>query len=146
MKVNKKDKEEILALIRSGYNIQSVCKIMENKTNGTKYSQADIILVAKNAGIKNFGKKEYSEKLSVKESLPALVKDEKVVSKAKKSIIMLLICLAIIVAVIGYIWGLKPMLITLGVVILILIGFVLYCYTHLVKGNINLKSMVKKKS
>ena len=145
MRVSKQEQEEIIALVREGYTLNSICVIMKNKTNGKEISQGDIVLISKKAGIKTFGKKEFNTKNAIKENLPNIAKDIEMMSKVKKTLIIISLCLLVLIGIIGYLWGIRPMIITACVVLLLITVCILFCYFSFIKGNRALKTAVQSK-
>ena len=143
--VNKKYQEEIIALLQGGYSISSISKVMSKKYK-TEIKNSDILILARQRNIR-VGNKDL-EKLSTKDiskALPYAVKDENLVNSVKNKLIILLICFIALLGAIYLIGGFKPMLITLGVVLTVLILALIVVYFKFIKGNADISSFIRKR-
>ena len=143
--VNKKYQEEVIALLQGGYSISSIAKVMSKKYK-TEIKNSDILILAKQRNIR-VGNKDL-EKLNTKDVgkvLPQAVKDEKLVNSVKNKLIILFVCFVVLLGAIYLIGGFKPMLITLGVVLTVLIVGLVIVYFKFIKGNSEIISFLKKR-
>jgi len=147
MRLNKNQEQEILKMIQSGYNIDSILVSIRKIYPSLSISKSDILIIARKSGYHNFGKKDITTtKGKIKDAgdnISVALGHKPMMDKVKKSLLGLLIAVILLFACMYLLFGLKAFLITLGVVFglfILIVGFIYFGY---VKGNKNLHNQVK---
>lgn len=145
--INKKYQNEIVSCLQLGYSIPSICKVMSKKYKGVEFKSSDIIILAKQRNIQ-VGKKDLSkEKIDFKTAekmLPTILEDSAMMGKIKKSILIIILCFVVLMGVIWYLAGIKPMLITLAICAVVFGGIFAYIYFTYVRNGKSAQSVKKK--
>lgn len=143
MQITSQQKQEIIGMLHNGYSIDSISKVMSKKYKKQNFAKSDILIISKQVGIKNIGKKDIKKQsLDVKTA-------EKMVSKVlndKNSTSKLIILLISFIALLGVIWyftSFKIMLITCIVIVSILFILSMFVYFKFIRKSDKIKKEIR---
>lgn len=141
IKINRQHQTEIATFLQGGYSIDSICKVMSKKYKGTDFKKSDVLILARQMGLKNIGTKDLSKQKidlkTAKKALPLIMKDKNLVNSIKTKLLFVLIIFVTLLGTSFYFGGVKPMLFTalggVGIVGLAIL-FLYFKYFKIGKG------------
>lgn len=147
MQITNQQKQEIVGMLHNGYSVDSISRTMSKKYKKQNFAKSDILIISKQAGIKNIGKKDIKKQpldVKIAEKMVSQVLNDKTSTKNLVSkLIILLFCFIALLGVIWYFTNLKVMLIVCVTIICILVILSLFVYLKFIRKSDKIKKEIR---
>lgn len=147
MQITSQQKQEIIGMLHNGYSIDSISKVMSKKYKKQNFAKSDILIISKQIGIKNIGKKDIKKQsLDVKTAekmVSKVLNDKNSTNKLTSKLIILLISFIALLGVIWYFISFKIMLITCIVIVSILFILSMFVYFKFIRKSDKIKKEIR---